>query len=218
MSGGGRNLSSIAIQHLRSWNALTLLGVGLILVIGEIHLVLVPEHFREAPLLGSLFIANFAGAVVAALGIYRGRRWGWMLGALVAGGAIVAYVIAGTVGLPGVGREHFRLFEPIGVITKAVEALFLVTSGVKFAGSFTGFRRWATVSGIAAMLVVPGLVVAFGPLPGAQAGPGLPVKWKATSPAIHLGDQYSLVVKNSGEENQRARVRSVIMDHSTHTN
>ena len=217
-NGGIESMSNTAGQNLQNRSALTLAGTGLIFVAGQIHLALAPEHFKEALPLGLLFVADFAGAMVAAFGIYRGYRWAWMLGALIAGGAIVLYVIAGTVGLPGVGREHFRLFEPIGVITKAVEALFLVTSGIKFAGSFTGFRRWATVSGIAAMLVVPGLVVAFGPLPGAQAGPGLPVKWKATSPAIHLGDQYSLVVKNTGEENQRARVRSVIMDHSTHTN
>jgi hypothetical protein len=218
-NGGVESMSNAASQNLQNRSTLALIGTGLIFVAGQLHLALAPEHFKEALPLGLLFVADFVGAMVAAFGIYRGYRWAWMLGALVAGGAVVSYVVAGTVGLPGVGREHFGLFEPIGVITKAVEVLFLVISGFKLAGFLTGFRRWATVSGIAAMLVVPaGLAVAFGPLPGAQAGPGLPIKWKATSPAVHLGDQYSLVVKNTGEENQKTRVRSVIMDHSTHTN
>jgi hypothetical protein len=193
----------------------------LILIVGEIHLVLVPEHFREAPLLGSLFVADFAGAVVAALGIYRGRRWGWMLGALVAGGAIVAYVIAGTVGLPGVGREHARLLDPVGIITKVVEVLFLMLSGFKFTEFFTGFRRWALLSAIAAVLLVPGLAV-LGLLPSAQANPSkaaaLPVSWKATSPSIRSGDQYTLVMENTGNKAQQTRVRTVIMDHRSHTN
>jgi hypothetical protein len=47
---------------------------------------------------------------VAAYGSYRGRRWGWVLGALVAGGAFVAYLLNGTVGLPGVEEAH--LLEP----------------------------------------------------------------------------------------------------------
>jgi hypothetical protein len=47
---------------------------------------------------------------------------------------------------------------------------------------------------------------------------GLPFRWKATSPAIHEGDQYTLVMKNTTEEDQKARVRTVIMDHSNHTN
>lgn len=98
-------------------------GAGLILASGLIHLVLTPEHLEEAAYLGLLFLADFAGAVVAAFGIYRGRRWGWALGTLVAAGALVAYVVSGTVGLPGMEPEG--LLEPVGVVTKLVEALFL---------------------------------------------------------------------------------------------
>ena len=47
---------------------------------------------------------------------------------------------------------------------------------------------------------------------------GWPVHWKATSPAIHKGDQYTLVMKNTGEETQETRIRTVIMDHRNHTN
>ena len=47
---------------------------------------------------------------------------------------------------------------------------------------------------------------------------GWPVRWKATSPAIHKGDQHTLVVENTSEETQEARIRTVIMDHRNHTN
>lgn len=47
---------------------------------------------------------------------------------------------------------------------------------------------------------------------------GLVVQWKATSPAIHEGDQYTLVATNTGDEAQKARVRTVIMDHRNHVN
>jgi hypothetical protein len=47
---------------------------------------------------------------------------------------------------------------------------------------------------------------------------GMQFHWKATSPAIHEGDRYNLVMKNPTEEDQTARVRTVIMDHRNHTN
>jgi hypothetical protein len=109
----------------------------------------------------------------------------------------------------------------VGIITKVVEVLFLMLSGFKFTEFFTGFRRWALLSAIAAVLLVPGLAV-LGFLPSAQANPGkaaaLPVSWKATSPSIRPGDQYTLVMKNTGDKAQQARVQTVIMDHRNHVN
>ncbi len=118
-----RGTSRSASQNSETPRFLTLAGAGLILVSGLIHLILTPEHLKEAAYLGLLFLADFVGAVVAAFGIYRDRRWGWVLGALVAAGALVAYVISGTVGLPGMETEG--LLNPVGVATKLVEALFL---------------------------------------------------------------------------------------------
>jgi hypothetical protein len=208
-------MSNTVTPDLPSRDALTLAGAGLILAAGLIHLVLTPEHFREAPYLGLLFVANFIGAVVAAFSIYRGHRWGWLLGALVAGGALVMYFVSGTVGLPGMERGH--LLEPLGILTKAVEILFLVLCGVEVTRSLTGLRRWALVSGIALMLVaVPG--VAFALVHGRQSVARAPVRWSATSPAIHLGDNYDLVVTNTSNKDQKAWVRTMIMDHRAHKN
>jgi hypothetical protein len=149
-------MSDTTSYNPRSRSVLTLVGAGLILVAGLIHLVLSPEHFREAPYLGLLFLADFVGAAVAAFGIYQGGRWGWLLGTLVAGGAFAAYIVGGTLGLPGVGRGHF--LEPMGVLTKMVEALFLLL----YAYRFVGFRRWVLASGIAAMFLVTGAATALG--------------------------------------------------------
>jgi hypothetical protein len=87
-----------------------LAGAGFILVAGLVHLFSTPAPFAETAYLGVLFLADFVGSLVAAYGSYRGRRWGWVLGALVAGGAFVAYLLNGTVGLPGVEEAH--LLEP----------------------------------------------------------------------------------------------------------
>jgi hypothetical protein len=93
-------------------------------VVGLIHLIDAPEDLEEGSYLGFLFLANFLGALVASVGIYRGNRWGWVLGLLVAGGAFVGYVISRTAGLPGLGVEEEWL-EPLGVLSLIVEALFV---------------------------------------------------------------------------------------------
>lgn len=99
-------------------------AISLILVVGLIHLIDAPEDLEEAPYQGYLFLANFVGALVAAFGIGRGRRWGWGLGALIAVGAFVGYVISRTVGLPGLPVEEEWL-EPLGLLSLVVESLFI---------------------------------------------------------------------------------------------
>jgi len=98
-------------------------GISLIAVVGLIHLLEAPEELEEATYLGPLFLANFGGAVVAAIGIYRNYSWGWGLGTLVAGGAFAGYVISRTIGLPGLPVDEW--LEPLGVLSLLVEALFV---------------------------------------------------------------------------------------------
>jgi hypothetical protein len=98
-------------------------GASLIAAVGLIHLLEAPVELEEAIYLGLLFLANFGGAVVVAIGIYRGNRWGWGLGALLAGGAFVGYVISRTLGLPRMPVEEWLV--PLGVISLLVEGLFM---------------------------------------------------------------------------------------------
>jgi uncharacterized membrane protein YfcA len=99
-------------------------GISLIVVVGLIHLINSPGDLEEGSYTGLLYLANFLGALAAAAGIYRGKRWGWTLGLLVAGGAFAGYVISRTVGLPGLPVETEWL-EPLGVLSLVVEALFV---------------------------------------------------------------------------------------------
>ena len=99
-------------------------GITLILISGVIHLSLAPDHFKEAAYLGSLFGIEFVGTVIVAIGIYLGDRRGWLLGALITIIALLLYLIHGTIGLPIVGAEE--LLEPMGIVTKVVEALYLL--------------------------------------------------------------------------------------------
>ena len=73
-------MSRPANRDLQACRFLIWAGAGLILASSLTHLVLTPEHLEEATYLGLLFLFYFAGAVVAAFGIYRGRRWGPSLG------------------------------------------------------------------------------------------------------------------------------------------
>ena len=99
-------------------------GIALILVVGLIHLINSPEDLEEGSYTGVLYLANFLGALAAAVGIYRDKGWGWVLGLLIAGGAFVAYIVSRTVGLPRLGVEEEWL-EPLGVLSLIVEVLFV---------------------------------------------------------------------------------------------
>jgi hypothetical protein len=109
-------------SKLVKWLAiLAILGTGLV------HVMEAQDAFAEAAYKGLLFVGNGAGALVAAIGILRGRRtMGWWLGLLVAGGSILAYVASRTIGLPGLPAEPDAWLEPAGVASLLCEALFVV--------------------------------------------------------------------------------------------
>jgi hypothetical protein len=107
------------------------LAIAAILGTGLIHVVEAREAFGEATYKGVLFIGNGVGALVAAIGIYRDQRaLGWLLGVLVAGGAIIAYVASRTIGLPGLAAEPDAWLEPMGVAALLCETLFVILFAV----------------------------------------------------------------------------------------
>jgi uncharacterized membrane protein HdeD (DUF308 family) len=106
--------------------SLKAVGVLAIVATGLIHLVTAQDSFGEATYKGVLFVANGVGALVAAVGVSQDRDWGWLLGALVAGGAFAGYVLSRTVGLPGLPAEPDAWLEPLGVASLIAEAVFLV--------------------------------------------------------------------------------------------
>ena len=116
-------MSTLAIRGTTVSDKLVGAGISVIVIVGLIHLIDAPGDLEEAPYQGLLFLANFFGALMAATGIYRGHRWGWSLGAVVAGGAFVGYVISRTIGLPGMSVEKW--LEPLGLLSLLVEGLFI---------------------------------------------------------------------------------------------
>ena len=104
-------------------------GIVLILATGLIHFVTAPDSFGETTYKGVLFVANGLGAIVAAVGIYRGMRtWGWGLGLIVAAGAFIAYALSRTVGLPDLPAEPDAWFEPMGLASMIAEIGFTIVA------------------------------------------------------------------------------------------
>lgn len=71
-------------------------------------------------------LANVLGAVIAALGIYLGHRWAWLLGTVVASISVILSVAQETVGLPGLPKMWL---EPSRLVALLVKGLFLVLAG-----------------------------------------------------------------------------------------
>lgn len=114
-------------------------GLALIALTGIIHVVEAPEYFEFAPYLGLSFVVNALGSAGAAYGVWRGRTWGWALGAVVAGGAFVAYLISRTVGLPGLTEAEF--FEPIGIASLIAEGGFVALAASLFLKAAPVYER-----------------------------------------------------------------------------
>ena len=101
------------------------LGMILIIATGAIHVLEAPDSFHDAAYKGWLFYANGLGALAAAFGISRDRRWGWRLGLLIAGGSLIGYVASRTVGLPYIPAEPDAWLEPLGVVSLITEGGFV---------------------------------------------------------------------------------------------
>jgi hypothetical protein len=119
-----------------STQPLKVIAVVAILTVGVIHLWMARDAFGNARYEGVLFVANGVGALVAAVGVLRDRAgWAWLLGAVIAGGTLLAYVISRTVGLPGLPAEPDAWLEPLGVVSVIAELVFLLSAARR------GFRR-----------------------------------------------------------------------------
>jgi hypothetical protein len=106
------------------------LGIVLIIFIGLLnshlpHFVLEPTKPADpaSSLLELVLLANVLGAVIAALGIYRDRRWGWLLGSFIAGVSVLLYLAQETVGLPGLPKMWL---EPSRIVALIVEGAFVL--------------------------------------------------------------------------------------------
>lgn len=107
------------------------LGSGLIVIVGLLNFHL--PHFvveRSASSSGDswieiVFVANVLAAFIAAIAIWRTRRWGWLLGVLVVALSAMLYVAQETVGLPGLPKNWW---EPSRIVSLIFEVLFVLVA------------------------------------------------------------------------------------------
>jgi hypothetical protein len=114
-------MTSLAVSDRMKWA-----GIVLIALTGLLHLVVTPEYMEEERYIGLLFLLSAIGSVVSLWGIWQDRAWGWALGAAIAGGAFIAYILSRTTGLPSFHESEF--FEPSGIISLVIEGLFVAVA------------------------------------------------------------------------------------------
>src|SRR4051812_38012735 len=97
-------------------------------IVGAIHLALADEYLLQTRYLGVLFIAGGVASIYAAVRLWLARDVvAWVLGALVAAGMVVGFVLSRSVGFPSFQEAEW---EPSGIISLILEAAYL--SGMLF--------------------------------------------------------------------------------------
>src|SRR5713226_5223018 len=108
--------NSIRDRIARAVSVIGLAGVALI------HLLDAPATFQSAAYKGWLYVGLILGCVVAAGALIRSSdRRAWTAAALLSLGAIVAFVISRTVGLPQGADDIGNWSEPLGLASLFVE-------------------------------------------------------------------------------------------------
>lgn len=111
-------------------------GIVLIVLVGLLNFH-VPHFLLEShsstgsasTLLELVLFANVLGAVVAAFGIWRNRRWGWHLGLLIAALSFVLYSFSGDGGTARASEELGG--TEAGLVSLLVEGLFAILAGLQ---------------------------------------------------------------------------------------
>ncbi|MER5459504.1 hypothetical protein ABT010_02165 [Streptomyces sp. NPDC002668] len=88
------------------------------------HLLIVPEHLKEMPYMGILFLVGSIALLFAASGLaLRNPLPAWLLGALVSGGMILGFTLSRTVGLPDYHEQGWD--PPYGILSMIAEVAFI---------------------------------------------------------------------------------------------
>jgi hypothetical protein len=132
--GEGRNHATThtaqPIRQLTRDTGLRGFGVVLILVTGLLNFH-VPHFFLESSttfdaasrVLELVYVANLAGAVVAAVGIARNTRWGWIAGLALVALSFLLYVAQETLGLPGLPKDWLERSRIVAVLVEVTYAI-----------------------------------------------------------------------------------------------
>lgn len=100
------------------------LGLVLILEAGLLHYIASQAASLRAAYLGYLLVGVFLVSLVGAVGIYRQKAWGWLLGCTLAVSSLGGYVWNSTVGLPLLAPVPW--LYPYAVVASGAEILFIL--------------------------------------------------------------------------------------------
>jgi hypothetical protein len=99
-----------------------------IAAVGLIHLVLAKEQFDAQAYVGALFVAGGLASLYVAARLWMARDVvAWTLGAFVAAGMFVGFILSRTTGLPGFKEAEW---ETSGIISLVLEAGYLTALGL----------------------------------------------------------------------------------------
>jgi hypothetical protein len=108
-----------------------------------VHIAIAPEHLREAPYAGVLFIALATAALTSAvLLLTTNHRLAWTGAAGLSLAAVVAYLMSRSVGLPSLADDIGDWLNPLGVVAVVSETAVLLMFGYTQRGA----RRYRTVT------------------------------------------------------------------------
>jgi cytochrome bd-type quinol oxidase subunit 2 len=101
-----------------------------LLVAAAAHVPVTPEHLREAPYMGWLFVGFTAVAVITAVVVaVRGTVSAPFFAAgVLCAAAILAYALTRVIAFPELGDDVGNWGEPLGVLSVASEAAVVVLS------------------------------------------------------------------------------------------
>jgi hypothetical protein len=118
-----------SISYLRRLSAAALLAAT-----AGIHVALVPEHLREAPYAGVLFIAlSTAALAMAILLVVRSDLVVWTMSGGLVLSALLAYIASRSIGLPSLSDDVGDWLNPLGIAALAVELAAVLQCSVVLA-------------------------------------------------------------------------------------
>ena len=111
-----------SIRHVIQDGVARAIAVVALAGIALIHVLDAPGTFQGTAYKGWLYVALISGCVLTAgVLIRRGDPRAWAAGAMLASGAIVAFVVSRTIGLPQGADDIGNWTEPLGMASLFVE-------------------------------------------------------------------------------------------------
>jgi hypothetical protein len=109
-------------------------AIAALVAVALIHVLQLPDAFREIGYLGALFIAVIAGCLILAAVLARtSDTRAWAAAGGLAGLVLLGYVISRSVGLPGFTGDIGEWSEPAGLASMVIESLVVLVAGAMLA-------------------------------------------------------------------------------------